>query len=300
MFERFSDRARRVVVLAQDEARRLRHNHIGPEHVLLAVLQGDGLAAKTLDSLGVSREEARRQVEESVGTGSSPSPPGHIPFSLPAKKVLELSLREALGLGHNYIGTEHILLGLLRQGEGAPGSAVRLLGVDAEQVRARIQQLPVGARAEASVWSPALTEAGRRARQAATAGAVTTGQLLASILADPACQATRALEALGVTAESVEAQLAQIPLAGSTDAPPAPRAVEIKLGGQSVMIEDPDVAAALGELTQDQLRAALQQIVATNPKRRAIGTATSAESPASRLVPKKIAPNVASDAPNFT
>src|SRR5579884_2903355 len=122
MFERFTDRARRVVVLAQEEARMLNHNYIGTEHILLGLIhEGEGVAAKALESLGISLEAVRQQVEEIIGQGQQ-APSGHIPFTPRAKKVLELSLREALQLGHNYIGTEHILLGLIREGEGVgPG-----------------------------------------------------------------------------------------------------------------------------------------------------------------------------------
>ena len=117
MFERFTDRARRVVVLAQEEARLLNHSYIGTEHILLGLIhEGEGVAAKALESLGISLEAVRNQVQDIIGQGGS-SPSGHIPFTPRAKKVLELSLREALQLGHNYIGTEHILLGLIREGE---------------------------------------------------------------------------------------------------------------------------------------------------------------------------------------
>src|SRR5690606_23086445 len=118
LFERFTDRARRVVVLAQEEARLLNHSYIGTEHILLGLIhEGEGVAAKALESLGISLEAVRSQVEEIIGQGGT-APSGHIPFTPRAKKVLELSLREALQLGHNYIGTEHILLGLIREGEG--------------------------------------------------------------------------------------------------------------------------------------------------------------------------------------
>src|SRR6266702_2479316 len=118
MFERFTDRARRVVVLSQEEARVLHHDHIGTEHILLGLIgEGDGVAAKALESLGISLEAVRQQVGGITGQGQQ-APSGHIPFTPRATKVLELSLREALQLGHNYIGTEHILLGLLREGEG--------------------------------------------------------------------------------------------------------------------------------------------------------------------------------------
>ena len=130
MFERFTDRARRVVVLAQEEARMLNHNYIGTEHILLGLIhEGEGVAAKALESLGIYLEAVRSQVEEIIGQGQQ-APSGHIPFTPRAKKVLELSLREALQLGHNYIGTEHILLGLIREGEGVAAQVLVKLGAD--------------------------------------------------------------------------------------------------------------------------------------------------------------------------
>ena len=135
MFERFTDRARRVVVLAQEEARMLKHNYIGTEHILLGLIhEGEGVAAKALESLGISLEAVREQVQEIIGQGQQ-APSGHIPFTPRAKKVLELSLREALQLGHNYIGTEHILLGLIREGEGLAARVLVDAGVDLSAVR---------------------------------------------------------------------------------------------------------------------------------------------------------------------
>jgi len=147
VFQRFSDRARRVVVLAQEEARMLNHNYIGTEHILLGLIQeGEGVAAKALESMGISLEAVRNQVEEIIGRGSS-APTGHIPFTPRAKKVLELSLREALQLGHNYIGTEHILLGLIREGEGVAAQVLTKLGADLDRVRNQVVQLLTGAAA---------------------------------------------------------------------------------------------------------------------------------------------------------
>ncbi|HEV3400608.1 MAG TPA: ATP-dependent Clp protease ATP-binding subunit [Acidimicrobiales bacterium] len=144
MFERFTDRARRVVVLAQEEARLLNHNYIGTEHILLGLIhEGEGVAAKALEQLGISLEAVRTQVEEIIGHGGS-SPSGHIPFTPRAKKVLELSLREALQLGHNYIGTEHILLGLIREGEGVAAQVLVKLGADLSRVRQQVIQLLSG------------------------------------------------------------------------------------------------------------------------------------------------------------
>ena len=138
MFQRFSDSARRVVVLAQEEARKLNHNYIGTEHLLLGLIQeGEGIAAKALESFQINLESVRGQVVEVIGRGSS-APSGHIPFTPRAKKVLELSLREALQLGHNYIGTEHIMLGLIREGEGVAAKVLVKLGVDLERLRNQV------------------------------------------------------------------------------------------------------------------------------------------------------------------
>ncbi|WP_432548498.1 ATP-dependent Clp protease ATP-binding subunit [Kineococcus sp. SYSU DK004] len=144
MFERFTDRARRVVVLAQEEARMLNHNYIGTEHILLGLIhEGEGVAAKALESLGISLDAVREQVQEIIGQGQQ-APSGHIPFTPRAKKVLELSLREALQLGHNYIGTEHILLGLIREGEGVAAQVLVKLGADLNRVRQQVIQLLSG------------------------------------------------------------------------------------------------------------------------------------------------------------
>ncbi|HWK91874.1 MAG TPA: ATP-dependent Clp protease ATP-binding subunit [Luteimicrobium sp.] len=144
MFERFTDRARRVVVLAQEEARMLNHNYIGTEHILLGLIhEGEGVAAKALESLDISLDGVRAQVIEIIGEGQQ-APTGHIPFTPRAKKVLELSLREALQLGHNYIGTEHILLGLIREGEGVAAQVLTKMGADLNRVRQQVIQLLSG------------------------------------------------------------------------------------------------------------------------------------------------------------
>ncbi|GIH94665.1 hypothetical protein Psi01_52950 [Planobispora siamensis] len=150
MFERFTDRARRVVVLAQEEARRLNHNYIGTEHLLLGLAgEEDGVAARTLQSFDVSREQIRNDIEEIIGQGAGGAASGHIPFTPRAKKVLELSLREALNMHHSYIGTEHILLGLIREGEGVAAQVLTKQGVRLEAVRsAAIALIERGGRRE--------------------------------------------------------------------------------------------------------------------------------------------------------
>src|SRR6476661_7438208 len=157
MFERFTDRARRVVVLAQEEARMLSHNYIGTEHILLGLIhEGEGVAAKALESLDISLEAVRAQVEEIIGQGQQ-APSGHIPFTPRAKKVLELSLREALQLGHSYIGTEHILLGLIREGEGVAAQVLQKLGADLNRVRQQVIQLLSGFQGKESTGAGAAT-----------------------------------------------------------------------------------------------------------------------------------------------
>ena len=151
MFERFTDRARRVLVLAQEEARLLNHGFIGTEHILLGLIhEGDGLAAKALEQLGVSLEDVRAQVTEVIGLSGS-VPMGSPPFTPRAKKVLELSLREALQLGHNYIGTEHILLGLVREGEGVAAQVLVSLGADLARVRQQVVQMLSGYQGKESI-----------------------------------------------------------------------------------------------------------------------------------------------------
>ena len=144
MFEKFTDKARRVVVLAQEEAKLLNHNYIGTEHILLGLIhEGEGVAAKALEALGINLEQVREQVQDIIGQGQQ-APSGHIPFTPRAKKVLELSLREALQLGHSYIGTEHLLLGLIREGEGVAAQVLTKLGADTNKVRQQVSQLLSG------------------------------------------------------------------------------------------------------------------------------------------------------------
>lgn len=181
MFERFTDRARRVVVLAQEEAKMLNHNYIGTEHILLGLIhEGEGVAAKALEALEISLEAVREQVQEIIGQGQQ-APTGHIPFTPRAKKVLELSLREALQLGHNYIGTEHILLGLIREGEGVAAQVLVKLGADLNRVRQQVIQLlsgyqgkdPVsvgGSETSSDKGSQVLDQFGRNLTQAAREG----------------------------------------------------------------------------------------------------------------------------------
>jgi ATP-dependent Clp protease ATP-binding subunit ClpC len=181
LFEKFTDKARRVVVLAQEEAKLLNHNYIGTEHILLGLIhEGEGVAAKALEALGINLEQVREQVQEIIGQGQQ-SPSGHIPFTPRAKKVLELSLREALQLGHSYIGTEHLLLGLIREGEGVAAQVLTKLGADTNKVRQQVIQLLSGYQGKETVsvggevnppqkGSQVLDQYGRNLTQAAAEG----------------------------------------------------------------------------------------------------------------------------------
>jgi ATP-dependent Clp protease ATP-binding subunit ClpA len=215
MFERFTDRARRVVVLAQEEARLLNHNYIGTEHILLGLVhEGDGVAAQALASLGVTLDGVRQQVEEIIGRGGSP-PSEHIPFTPRAKKVLELSLREAIQLGHNDIGTEHILLGILREGEGVACQVLVKLGTSLPKVRAQVLQLVAESPGEGtSGWvfrpSSELTAVLDEAHRVAEAGGkreVMPIHLFLAAVEYPDGAAGRMLRGVGVDPEELRRQL---------------------------------------------------------------------------------------------
>jgi ATP-dependent Clp protease ATP-binding subunit ClpC len=163
MFERFTGRARRVVVLAQEEARMLNHDYVGTEHILLALIrEGGGVAAQALLSLGITEEAARQKVEEVVGRGQPGPQKGHLPFTPPAKKTLQLSLREAIALGHAYIGTEHILLGLVRAEEGVAMQVLNGLAVDPAMVRQKVIQLVSARQAREEPGTGRATGRGKR------------------------------------------------------------------------------------------------------------------------------------------
>ena len=268
MFERFTNRARHAVVLAQEEARRLDHNYIGTEHILLGLLgEPDGLACRALAGVGMSLEAARNEVTAIVGTGAA-SVSGHIPFTPRAKKTLELSLREALQLHHNYIGTEHILLGLIREGEGVAAQVLKQ-HADLTVIQAAVLDLLPAASAEAARtrrWlrrpgAVAPGEAGAPAGQtvlnttpaadttlseaARLAGSRPVGShhLLLAALADPDTAAARALAALGVDLDRAKETLRGADITGTSDEPPEEagrRQMIIQVTGDRLTIEATD------------------------------------------------------------
>jgi ATP-dependent Clp protease ATP-binding subunit ClpC len=274
MFERFTDKARRVLVIAQEEARTLEHPFIRPEHLLLGLARGEGVASTALNEAGVRYAVIRERFIEAVSPMPNAGRLDKIPFSPQAKKTLELSLREALKLGHNYIGTEHLLLAVLQLGEDPEAKDNRLkdlVGDMASQLRGRVLDLVSGAAAFTRVRSPAVMQAMDRARQLAGQAPMTTANLLLGILADPDSQVCRALSALGVSHDAISAALAQVGVAGTSDAVPGP-AVELKVGDVSTTIQDPELAGVLEGLSADEIRAALKRAFGIEPDQRATGS----------------------------
>jgi ATP-dependent Clp protease ATP-binding subunit ClpC len=282
MFERFSGRARHVVVLAQEEARRLHHNYIGTEHIRLGLLgEPEGLAGRALSSFGMSIDTARGEVTAIVSSGTS-APTGHIPFTPRAKKTLELALREALALRHNYIGTEHILLGLIREGDGVAAQilrqhgdllAIRMAVVDllatasAEETRVRrwlrrrapAEPSEPGAPAEQAMLNatPAADTTLSEATRLAGSRPVGSHHLLLAALADPDTAAARVLAALGVDLDQAREALRSADITGTSDEPPEEagrRQMVIQVTGERLTIEAADpVIIAAGRAALDAL-----------------------------------------------
>jgi len=285
MFERFTNNSRRALVVAQDEARSAGHRTIQPEHLLIGLRTGGGLAGVAMAEVGIDVDGLRQRVAAAFDSTDDGRKVDKVPFSPRAKKSLELALREAIRLGHNHIGTEHLLLGVLRQDErddegksgGRGGQDGRdrgrtavVLGVEPDRLWNHLMVLMSDPPASAPL-SPALVDAMARSRQLAGDGnPVTTGHLLDAVVADPSSQAAVALAAVGITADAVRGAVADVPVAGTSDAPPPPRAVELTLGSLSVTIDDPDLVARLDGLSAEDLVAAL---------RRSLGGTSSTDEP---------------------
>jgi ATP-dependent Clp protease ATP-binding subunit ClpA len=268
MFERFTDRARRAVVSAQEEARRLQHNYIGTEHILLGLLAvRGGVAYKVLDQFGMSQEGVREEVVGLIGIGSTPMS-GHIPFTPRAKKTLELSLREALQLNHNYIGTEHVLLGLVREGEGVAAQIITGHGADLDSVRQAVIELlrtysgqrsgqrwlrGLSGAAEAEGTdlpaTPAAEASVTAAIQLAGSEPIGSHHLLLAALEDPASAAARTLAGLGVDLDQAREALRTVDVTGTSDEQPEERGrrhMVLRVTDTSLIIEatDPDIVKA--------------------------------------------------------
>jgi len=283
MFERFTGRARHTIVLAQEEARRLNHNYIGTEHILLGLLgEPEGLAGRALENFGLSLETGRREVAAIVSPGTA-ALSGHIPFTPRAKKTLELALREALQLSHNYIGTEHILLGLMKEGDGVAAQVLRQHG-DFLAIRTAVLDLLAassyqgargrrwlrrrgsatasepGAAAEQSLnATPAADTTLSEATRLAGARPVGSHHLLLAALADPDTAAARALAALGVDLDQAKEALRGVDITGTSDEPPEEagrRQMVIRVTGERLTVEAADpVIIAAGRAALDALGA---------------------------------------------
>ncbi|HEY1279099.1 MAG TPA: Clp protease N-terminal domain-containing protein [Acidimicrobiales bacterium] len=262
MFERFTARARNAVVLAQEEARRLDHNYIGTEHVLLGLLrEPEGVAGRALRRLGISLEAVRSSIEQIIGRGGERPPEGHIPFTPRAKKVLELSLREALQLGHNYIGTEHILLGLIREGEGVAAQILVQRGADLERVRKMVMEELGRVRATADATAiertPAADEIITAAQEISGPAPMGSHHLLEALARADDSLAAKALQALGVDADTLAAKIDELGIDGTSDLTPeqaAARRMEVRLEGDEVhIVLRDDASIAVVRAVADEL-----------------------------------------------
>ena len=254
MFERFTGEARQVIVLAQEEARRLDHNYIGTEHLLLAFvkLPGEVTAVKALRTLGFTPEGIAADVERIVGRGSE-TPSGHIPFTPRAKKVLELALREALQIGVNYIGPEHVLLGIVREGSGV-GAQVLTATRPADEIRkAIVDMAEKGTAGAPGGRTPATEEALALAEKLAAGAPTGTHHLLEAFMSMPESMAGKALAGLSVTPEQVLAQIDGLDLAQTSDITPEQAAAaslrwEADENGVRIVTTDPETVAKLRAL----------------------------------------------------
>ncbi len=285
MFERFSGPGRQVVVLAQDEARRFNHNYIGTEHLLLGLLaEPDGVARRALLAAGVTLDDSRARVQAAVGTGKR-TPAGHIPFTPSAKKVLELGLREALSLRHDYIGTEHLLLGLIREREGLGARLLTQAGVDLLSLRMRVLDLvppgeapeskrrPFWARSRHDVPAVVVGDDVRtttaadtsldEARRLAAGGAVGSHHLLLATLSDSTSAAAKALGSLGIDLDQARSALREVDVAGTTDELPEEagrRQLLMRVSGSTLVMETTDptlvgqAEAVLASLAAQEIR----------------------------------------------
>ncbi len=249
MFERFTDRARRAIVVAQDEARELGHPFIRPEHLALGLTRSEGLAGQALEEFGVTDAGVRERLVAALPRSEARTGE-RLPFTPEAKKALELSLREALRLKHSYIGTEHQLLGLLRLDERL---AAGLYRVDGEKLRTRVIQLAAGPQGERNRRSPALHTALGRAQGEAGDDPLTTGQLLVAIAADPDSQGAKMLDRAGVSHGALAAALREVPVRDTSDVTGTPRWFEIRIGGRSSTVEDAELTSLLSKYSPEQI-----------------------------------------------
>ncbi len=262
MFERFTDTARRAIVLAQSTAREMRHPRIEPDHLLIGLRLSEGMAARTMEAVGVDAASLRQRLEDER-RATVTAEVLEVPFSAEAKTCLEFSLRAALALGHDHIGSEHLLLGVLREAKERGRSLDGLLGASAAEMHDHLMgALAARAVEEPGMLSPALRSALARARAQAGGSPVTTGDLLLAVLSDDNSHATRALGDLGIDVERVRPALDAVAVASTTDAVELGESVVLTTGTTTCRITDPEVVAALSRLGADELREALRNALA--------------------------------------
>lgn len=259
MFERFTDQARRTIVLAQNDAREFGHAGIHPAHILLALCEeGTGAASRAMTSIGADPAGLRERVESAFDVTDERKHVERLPFSPKAKKVLELSMREALQLGHRHIGTEHLLLAILRWAGTENPRIDDLYGLPVKRLRdaalAAIQGPPHEAR-----FTPALVRAMEAGQRAAGGDLATTGHLLAAMADDPHSQAARALSSLGVDRDAVARAVAEVPIDETSDAG-AEIVIEVHVGSRRLRVSDPGLAARLSSVTTEQVLGALRRL----------------------------------------
>jgi ATP-dependent Clp protease ATP-binding subunit ClpC len=263
MFERFTGEARQVVVRAQEASRGLQHNYIGTEHVLLGLFDAPtSVAAKVLHRVGLTKETVRADVIEIIGAGTEPKKEGHIPFTPRAKKVLELSLREALALNHNHIGPEHILLGLVREGEGVAAQILVRHAEDLDRVRRGVLTEIAEPTVRTQKSTTAADEAFTAAEALAGSGPVGSHHLLEALIRSEGSMAARVLRDLGVDPEAVAAKIDELDPDSTTDATPeesAARKMELRLVSDEVQLvfrdeQTLDLVRRITELTGGPIR----------------------------------------------
>ena len=261
MFERFTPHARRVIVLAQDAARDMGHAQIKPGHLLVGLQQGEGLAAKAMARAGVDGSSLRRRVAALYPSKPAARKINKVPFSIDGKKALEQSLRAALALGHNYIGTEHLFFGVERLVEHNQEALDETLGASTAEIHLRLTEMLGGVTSGPAMRSPALLAALDRARTDAGQLPMTTGHVLSGMLADPESLVSHAFTTMGLDAQRVQAALDAVNLAETSDASPVSRDIAITIGGATTVIADPDLASALQDLSTEQLRDLIRKAI---------------------------------------
>jgi ATP-dependent Clp protease ATP-binding subunit ClpA len=261
MFERFTPQARRVIVLAQDAARDMGHAQIKPAHLLVGLQQAEGMAAQAMTQAGVKGSALRQRVAALHPSKPAARKINKVPFSIEGKKCLEQSLRAALALGHNYIGTEHLFFGVQTQAESNGQALDEVLGASTVEIHLRLTEMLGGTTSGPAMRSPALHAALDRARAEAGPLPMTCGHVLSAMLADRESLVSHAFATMGVDPQRAQAALDGVNIADTTDASPVSPDIAITIGGTTTVIADPEIAAALQNLSTAQLRDMIKKAI---------------------------------------